>query len=694
MKFYKQLVAAALMLSGCAQQPTISTPVIAKVEPRSTAAQQRLAASFDSTPCAALGEIPSDKRISDTAISLAGQMRELSRVNPEDIPDYSSHAFNRYLNELDSKHLYFLQSDINDFKQYQEMLWAALEQGNVKPGFCIYDRYKQRLKENLQSAADYLENKITEQDLHSSEQFSLRDQNSAYFKSDAEKSGYWRKKAIYDVLMKMTSDSSFSEAKQNVLKRYKGQLSHLDKTTPDDIFAVYANSFLWALDAHSQYFAPKVREGFTPEQSLRLEGIGIVLQQDDEGAVVVSAVAGGPADGKLNPGDIVISVAKNGTDFQPIAGWRLDDIVNDMRGPKGSFVGLEIKPAQQNTNIVRMSIMRDTVKLKDREVESETLTINRAGKTYIIGIAHVPTFYADFRAAQAGDPNAKSVTVDLARHVLTFKRQGIDGLVIDLVNNGGGSLSEANGIASLFITNRPTFLVNAKSQSESMISHNNSRIFDGPVVVLVNDRSAGASEIVAAALQDYGAGLVVGQRTYGMGSVASMRPLAPNSAAMLKISMAEFVRATGEPFLGKGVTPDIVLPSATPPIREANSANPREGTYATKSISTMSDLSGVRGQLKSLSVKRQSNDPAFEYIRDTHKSTSDLLAESTFELNLASATQRKQNAQKASQQRFESYKKAGSIPDNITYQDSDKVQKQAWQRESGELIVDWLEMDK
>lgn len=694
MNFKKQLIALAVILGGCAQQPAGTTQSTSAAEPSISPAQQQLAEQFKSTPCFNANVSSYNTQISSIAIDLSERVQQLSMVNPDAVPEYSTQVFTRYIDELDSLHHYFLATDVDNFRIYEKMLWATFKKGEVKPGFCIYDQHALRIKEALQYVVGFLSNDLTENDINGTESFALRDKNSPFFTSDIERKEYWRKKALYDVLLKVASGTSFPEAKQLMIKRYQGQLSRFDRVNSQDIFSIYANSFLSVLDGHSHYYAPTVSENFNINKSLKLEGIGLVLQQSDEGATVVSTVPGGPSAGKLNSGDIILSVANNGIDFEPISGWRLDDIVERIRGPKGSYVGLEIKPAKQNTAITRFSIMRDTVKLKDRAVESEIFTINRAGKDYAVGVVHIPTFYADFRAIQAGDPNASSTSKDLTQQITKLKQQGISGLVIDLVNNRGASLQEANNAASLFITQRPTFLIAANTKMETMRSDNANSIFTGPIVVIVNDRTAGAAEIFAAALQDYDVGLVVGQRTFGMGSVTSLRQLKSNSDAALMITMAEYFRVTGEQFVGKGVSPDVVLATAALPMRETDfTVNPSQ-KIASPGVSKMGDLSTVRTRLQQSSTVRQNTTPSFRFIHDTYQDVIAGAEQKTFTLNLKSMTSFSERAQQASKQRFAAYVKTETLPKDLTHEDSDLIEKLIWIDESGELIVDWLDLGR
>ena len=697
MKAINYLIAAAIILSGCAQKPTNSSqpafhPEQPVKQPLSQAQQERVK-QFEAAHCDANNTPTYSHQFSVTTFKIVSSVESYSYVKPRDIPEYSEKVFAHYLHQLDQKNIDFLASDIESLNAIAPLLWPSLTHGNARLGFCIFQQHTIRKRQSLESRLNYLNNQITEQDLYGHETIFLRNQNSPRFHSLEEKNAYLQKEALYEVLVKMANDTPFQDARNQLILRYQIQLKRLDEEeTANDIFEIYINSFLSVVDTHTQYFAPKVSEKFSIDTAMKLKGIGVVLQQSDEGTKVVSTVPGGPSDGKLKPGDIILAIAENGIDYEPIAGWRLDRAIELIRGPKDSYVSLEVQSGKRSTDIVRLSILRDDVKLQDRSVESEIISTLRKGKTYRIGIVHIPTFYADLNALRTGAPNARSTTRDLVSHIHKLKLQNVSGLVIDLMHNGGGSLHEANFAASHFVPNQPTLIIDTNARSETLTSSDESNIFSGPVIVLVDDRSAGASEILAAALQDYDAAIIVGETTFGMGSVATMTPLSQNTNSSLKISIAQYFRATGKPFWGMGVTPDISLPAITAPERESLPPITLSNNHKLKNVSKSGDLDHIRNELKKRSASRQKRSPAFTYIQQTRVILEKVVDKNEHTLNLIELKNEINASTQKSEQLFDAYKKADTVPAQYDSQAFDSLEKHIWLNESAELIVDWLEL--
>ncbi|ELT92866.1 hypothetical protein CAPTEDRAFT_208901, partial [Capitella teleta] len=297
--------------------------------------------------------------------------------------------------------------------------------------------------------------------------------------------------------------------------------------------------------------------------SLSLEGIGAVLSAEDEYTKVVSVVAGGPAEkaGQLKPGDKIVSVGqgKKG-ELEDVVGMRLDDVVKLIRGAKHTLVRLEIIPGSSKDSSTRVyDIVRDRVKLEEQDASSKIIEVPMNGKTGRIGVIELPTFYIDFKAAQSGDPDYKSTTRDVRKLLDKLKKQKVDGLVIDLRGNGGGSLQEANELTGLFIDKGPTVVVrNNRGRSERQEDPDSDQLYDGPMVVMIDRLSASASEIFAGAMQDYGRALIVGSQSYGKGTVQSIQPL---NHGQLKLTLAKFYRVSGQSTQNRGVIPDIIFPS-------------------------------------------------------------------------------------------------------------------------------------
>jgi len=476
----------------------------------------------------------------------------------------SGDVFDAYLEYLDGQHIYLIQQDINQFSVVRESLGSALKTGQLQPGFDIYNLVQKRIIERLNFAIKVVENGIDQLDFGSDEQI-LVDRSKADWEADsAAMDALWMKRIKNAVLAQRLNGSSDDKIAEALLRRYEGQLQRARQARSEDAFQAYMNAFAGMWDPHTSYFSPRTSENFNINMSLSLEGIGAVLQADNEYTKVVRLVPGGPAskNGQLQPADRIVSVTQEDEE-KPVnvIGWRLDEVVDLIRGPRESVVTLEVIPsdAPDETVTQSISIKRDEVKLEEQSASSEVIELDRQGETFRIGVINIPTFYADFKAMQDGDPNYKSTTRDVRNLINDLKEEGIDGIVMDLRNNGGGALHEANDLVGLFIEDGPTVQIrNSNNDVKILEDQDPSVSYDGPLVVMVNRMSASASEIFAGAIQDYGRGLVVGSQTFGKGTVQAVRPL---NHGQLKITQSKFYRVSGGSTQHKGVVPDIEIPS-------------------------------------------------------------------------------------------------------------------------------------
>jgi carboxyl-terminal processing protease len=476
----------------------------------------------------------------------------------------SGDVFDAYLEYLDGQHIYLSQQDINQFSVVRESLGSALKTGQLQPGFDIYNLVQKRIIERLNFAIKVVENGIDQLDFGSDEQI-LVDRSKADWEADsAAMDALWMKRIKNAVLAQRLNGSSDDKIAEALLRRYEGQLQRARQARSEDAFQAYMNAFAGMWDPHTSYFSPRTSENFNINMSLSLEGIGAVLQADNEYTKVVRLVPGGPAskNGQLQPADRIVSVTQEDEE-KPVnvIGWRLDEVVDLIRGPRESVVTLEVIPsdAPDETVTQSISIKRDEVKLEEQSASSEVIELDRQGETFRIGVINIPTFYADFKAMQDGDPNYKSTTRDVRNLINDLKEEGIDGIVMDLRNNGGGALHEANDLVGLFIEDGPTVQIrNSNNDVKILEDQDPSVSYDGPLVVMVNRMSASASEIFAGAIQDYGRGLVVGSQTFGKGTVQAVRPL---NHGQLKITQSKFYRVSGGSTQHKGVVPDIEIPS-------------------------------------------------------------------------------------------------------------------------------------
>jgi len=476
----------------------------------------------------------------------------------------SGDVFDAYLDYLDGQRVYLTQKDIDKLSAIRLGLGSALKTGQLQPGFDIYNLVQQRIIERLEFALDLIDSGIDKLDFSADERI-LLDRSDADWAADREAlDDLWVKRIKNAVLAQRLNDSDDESIKEALQRRYEGQLKRAYQARSEDAFQAYMNAFAGMWDPHTSYFSPRTSENFNINMSLSLEGIGAVLQSDNEYTKVVRLVPGGPASkqGQLEPADRIVSV-KQDDEEKPVnvIGWRLDEVVDLIRGPRESTVTLEVIPADAPDETVTetIAIERDKVKLEEQSASKEVIEFERGNTTYSIGVINIPTFYADFKAMQDGDPNYKSTTRDVRKLIDELKADGVDGVVMDLRNNGGGALHEANDLVGLFIEEGPTVQIrNSNNDVQVLNDEDPSVAYDGPLVVLVNRMSASASEIFAGAIQDYGRGLVVGSQTFGKGTVQAVRPL---NHGQLKITQSKFYRVSGGSTQHKGVIPDIEIPS-------------------------------------------------------------------------------------------------------------------------------------
>ena len=534
--------------------------------------------------------------------------------------ELSGDVFDAYLAYLDGQRIYLTKGDIQKFDRIKGQLGSALKTGQLQPGFDIYNRVQQRIIERLQFAIGLIESGIDTLDFSKNERI-LVDRSEADWVPDTQAlDELWRKRIKNAVLAQRLSGSEDDAIKETLLRRYKGQLKRAYQARSEDAFQAYMNAFTGMWDPHTSYFSPRTSENFNINMSLSLEGIGAVLQSDNEYTKVVRLVPGGPASkqGQLQPADRIVAVSQDDGKPVNVIGWRLDEVVDLIRGPRNSTVALEVIPAtaSDETMTKTIAIKRDEVKLEEQSASKDTLQLEQGGKEYTIGVVTIPTFYADFQAMQAGDPNYKSTTRDVRKLIAELQAEGVDGLVIDLRNNGGGALHEANELVGLFIDQGPTVQIrNANNDVQVLKDEDPSVAYDGPLVVLTNRMSASASEIFAGAIQDYGRGLVVGSQTFGKGTVQAVRPL---NHGQLKITQSKFYRVSGGSTQHKGVIPDIEIPSRIDKTRigedALDQALPWDQIEAVPHTRYY-DFSGIIDELRKRHEERFSTSPEFRLLQ-------------------------------------------------------------------------------
>lgn len=482
----------------------------------------------------------------------------------------SSLMLDGYLDALDGNRQYFLAADILEFEAWRTRLDDAVKRGQLDPVFAIYDRYLERARDRLEFALAQLER---EHDFTADEEFMFDRSDAPWAASEAELNDLWRKRVKNDALGLMLTDKSWDEAREILRGRYQQVLKRFGQIKSDDVFETFMNAFANTMDPHTSYYSPRNSEEYRIQMSLNYDGIGATLQIQDEYVAVINVIEGGPAalDGTLKPKDRIIGVGQ-GEDGEivDVVGWRLDEVVDMIRGPGGTTVRLQVLPggAAPGSPPTVIPLVRDKVKLEAQAARKDRIELERDGRLHRIGVITVPSFYQDYNARASGAREYTSTTADVRRLALELVDEGIDGLVLDLRNNGGGHLSEATAMTGLFLPGGPIVqLRDTSGRVEVLEEQASGPIYDGPLAVLVNRFSASASEIFAAAIQDYGRGVVIGQQTYGKGTVQNLYPLdryAPGADprfGQLTLTIGKYYRVTGESTQHRGVVPDIVVPS-------------------------------------------------------------------------------------------------------------------------------------
>ncbi|MBB3142469.1 carboxy terminal-processing peptidase [Halomonas organivorans] len=480
--------------------------------------------------------------------------------------DWSQKAFERYLDLLDGQRAYLLKRDVDAFQDLSTTLDDAILDGELARPYALYQRYQERAEARLEWLLDRLDDGLDFR-FDGNQRMALDREDVAWPQRESALDELWTKRLENAALTLSISDQSPEEIEDTLRQRYENQLTRLHQTNAEDVFGLVMAAVTGSIDPHSEYLSPRQSESFDIQMKLSLEGIGALLQADGEYVKVASLVPGGPAEkaGALKPADRIVGVGQEDEEMVNVVGMRLDDVVDMIRGPKGSVVRLDIVPAQavDTTRSKVIEITRDTVKLEDQAAHSEVIEVDRDDGVHRLGVIDVPTFYVDFDAWQAGEPDYRSTTRDVAKEIESLKAQHVEGIVLDLRDNGGGALQEANSMIGLFIDRGPTVQVRDAQGRISLYGDTDSgTLYDGPLAVLVNRLSASASEIFAGAIQDYGRGLVVGSDTFGKGTVQTLDEL---SHGQLKLTRAKFYRISGESTQHRGVTPDILFPSLVDP---------------------------------------------------------------------------------------------------------------------------------
>ena len=595
-----------------------------------------------------------------TELAMSEQHRAISRRVSRFIEDVhysqpridnslSSAIFDRYLDILDGNRLYFLHGDYSSLGTYRYEIDDRVRSGELQPVFEIFNLWRARHQARLNYAIELLDE---EPDFAIDEWYRFDRTDLGWARTEAEIRDIWRKQVKNDGLALMLArDITWDEAAEELRSSYDRRLRRTTQMNADDVFEGFLNSLTHTIDPHSSYLTPRNTEEQRIHMSLLYDGIGATLELDDFDYVnIKNLIAGGPAeiDGRLKPNDRITAVGQDESgDMVSIIGWRLDDVVQLIRGPGGTAVRLQILPAGAipGSPETVVDIVRDKVKMEEGAAKSSIIEVPGEATTRRIGVIEVPSFYLDSAARNRGDEDYTSTTRDVERLLIELESEDIHGLVIDLRQNGGGHLSEAAELSGLFIERGPLVqLRETRGNVEVLNDPIPGAIYDGPLAVLVDRHSASASEIFAAAIQDYQRGVVIGQQTFGKGSVQNLFDLdrfirgSDGNYGQLTLTIGKYYRITGESTQHRGVIPDIELPSPWDVDRVGESTRDTALPWDRIQRTPFSANDGAYAPLDLLQSRhdqRVSGDPNFNYLVNSIAAQRSLSDRKLVSLNLA-----------------------------------------------------------
>ena len=579
----------------------------------------------------------------ETAVNLLRELqtKHYSAVEIDD--NFSSIVFDSYLDILDGSHLYFLKEDVDNLSSHRYTIDDSLKDGSVEAGFDIYNLYYKRILERLIYAVNRVENNIPEMDFTQDEFIDLDREEAPYAATVEDLDEIWRLRIKNSVLSLRLTGASEEDIEEKLSERYRNQLNQILKTNDRDIFQAYLSTVAKAVDPHTTYFSPRDSENFNMGLSLSLQGIGAQLQSEEEYTKIVELITGGPAErsNELQAGDRIIGIGQGvDGDIQEVIGMRLDDVVSQIRGEKGTVVRLNVIPvdavSEASTTVV--SITRETIKLEDQSAKKEVIELTYNGDDYKIGVIDLPTFYFDFEAAARGEEDFKSSTSDVRVLLEELKEEAVDAVVVDLRNNGGGSLSEANQLVGLFIETGATVQIRysgIRNGFTRSFGDNDPEVsYAGPLAVLVNRTSASASEIFAGAIQDYQRGIVLGGQTFGKGTVQEIIPL---DYGQVKLTRSKFYRISGASTQHRGVVPDIQFPDFYDAYEDIGESS-LDGALPWDTVRPVEyrayhSIQAMLPELQALHEERAEASPDFIYLMDQIQRTREIREREQLSLN-------------------------------------------------------------
>ncbi len=577
----------------------------------------------------------------------------------------SAKILDKYIESLDPNRSYFISEDINKFEKYRSQLDDSLRKANLLPAYEIFKVFRKRIDQRVNFALQQLDKK---QDFTIDEEYVFDRKEAGWAMDLAELDELWRKRLKNDILSLKLSEKKPDELKELLKKRYESLARRTHQLNSEDVFQFFMNAYTTSIEPHTSYFSPRTSENFDIQMRLSLEGIGAVLQSEDEHTMVKEIIIGGPADlnNELQPEDKIVGVGQGTKEpIVDVVGWRLDDVVDLIRGPKDSHVRLELLPKSAGVGGKRKTITlkRNKINLEEQAAKSYLieLPVGDSKETKKIGIIDLPTFYLDFAALSRGEKDYRSSTRDVKKLIEDLRKENIEGLIIDLRTNGGGSLLEATSLTGLFIETGPVVQVkDAIGRIEINDDTDPSIAYTGPLAVLVDRYSASASEIFAGAIQDYRRGVIIGEPTFGKGTVQNLIDLnkyddrSENTLGHLKTTIAQFFRVSGNSTQHRGVVPDIIFPTAQDNAdygeRSYKNALPWASVTAASYRAALAPIEAfkvARGQHE----LRIAKDPAFELLMEEIETIKVLQDKSSVSLSEKKRQSERDNNEQKNKQR-------------------------------------------
>ncbi|MVN90239.1 carboxy terminal-processing peptidase [Mucilaginibacter aquatilis] len=637
----------------------------------------------------------------------------------------SNLIYTRYLKSLDQNHNYLLASDIKDFDRFKTVFDDDLKTGNLNNAFYIFNVYQKRYLERINYSLAQVDKSF---DYGKSESFTYDREKQLWVANQAEMNKLWSQRVKYDLLNLKLATADMGKNKETLRKRYQSLISQSKKLSNQDVFQIFMDAFTESVDPHTNYYNPANAANFNIEMSRSLEGIGATLASENEYVTIKSVVAGGPADKsrQINIDDRIVAVAQGnqGSEYQDVVGWRLENAIALIRGKKGTTVRLKILPKGVSTSaqprIVEM--VREKIVLKDQLAKKEIRTYNSNGKTLKIGIINVPAFYIDFNAYRAKDPNYQSTTRDVKLILDTLKRENVDGVILDLRQNGGGSLIEAIELTGLFIKNGPVVQVrDTRNRIEVDEDEDPTVTYAGPLAVMTDRFSASASEIFAGAIQDYGRGIIIGTQTYGKGTVQSAIELdkvinpsikemltamtkkgsgtgAESKFGQLNLTVAKFYRISGSSTQHKGVMPDIKFPSVIPLDKYGEDTEPSALPFDVinkSNYTKVGDLGTVIPQLSKMHEDRMAKNANYKYLLEDIADYKKRQNETSITLNEQQLKQQRDSEEQKNFERNNLRRAALNLPPLKKGQVRPKNEDLDFLKmEAGQILTDYISISK